>query len=90
MDTDIVIDGCRCVCTCSACPEQYNVFDESSGEQIGYLRLRHGEFRAHFQVVGGPVVYSSSPRGDGCFFDEAERAAELSAAIAAIKERRSA
>lgn len=30
--------------TCSACPEQYDVFD-SDGNEVGYVRLRHGFFR---------------------------------------------
>lgn len=33
----------RLVQTCSACPEQYDVLDDD-GFQIGYLRLRWGEF----------------------------------------------
>ena len=33
-------------CTCSACPEQYFVLDESNNE-IGYIRFRFGELEVH-------------------------------------------
>lgn len=84
-DTDILIDGCRLICTSCACPEQYDVFDESTGEQVGYLRLRHGYFRADVPDCGGETVYESETLGDG-IFDEEERMPELTAAIAAIKK----
>ena len=32
--------------TCFACPEQYDVFLD--GEQVGYLRLKHGVFRCDY------------------------------------------
>lgn len=84
-DRDIIIDGYRLVCTCSACPEQYDVFNDATKEQVGYLRLRHGWFRADVPECGGETVYESYPRGDG-IFDEDERMAELTKAIAAIKQ----
>jgi hypothetical protein len=65
--------------TCGACPEQYDVYDGE--EKIGYLRLRHGFFRAEYR---GKVVYSSDTRGDGLFADEEERERHLAAALAAI------
>jgi hypothetical protein len=79
------IDGLKLVCTCMACPEQYDVFD-SSGNKVGYLRLRHGTFRADFPDCGGETVYRSSTLGDGTF-DDAERDVELGRAIAAIKKK---
>ena len=45
--------------TCGACPEQYDVFD-SEGKQVGYLRLRHGGFRADYPNCGGDTVYRCS------------------------------
>jgi len=81
--TDIDIDGLRLVCTCGACPEQYDVFD--GDVQVGYLRLRHGWFRADVPVAGGETVYESYPKGDGIFEDD-ERLIELTKAIKAIKE----
>lgn len=83
-DDDIVLYGCRLICTCSACPEQYEVFDEKTGKQVAYLRLRHGWFRADVPECGGETVYESHPNGDG-IFDDDERMAELGAAIAAVR-----
>lgn len=83
-DTDIIINGCRLICTCSACPEQYDVFDETTKQQVGYLRLRHGHFRADVPECGGETVYTAHTKGDGVF-DEDERMPELTKAIAAIR-----
>jgi hypothetical protein len=80
---DREIDGLKLVCTCSACPEQYDVFD---GErQVGYLRLRHGDFRADCPDCGGETVYESEPQGDGTF-DDNERVTELTNAVKAIRK----
>ncbi|WP_226893875.1 hypothetical protein [Nisaea sediminum] len=78
------IDGFDLVKTCSANPEQYDVF--LGKNQVGYLRLRHGEFRADFGECGGETVYTAKPKGDGVFEDD-ERADYLSAAIAAIRAK---
>jgi hypothetical protein len=83
-DEDIVIAGYRLFCTCGACPEQYEVFDEATKQQVGYLRLRHGYFRADVPDCGGETVYESDTVGDGVF-DENERLPELTKAVAAIK-----
>lgn len=85
--SDILLYGCRLICTCPACPEQYEVFDEKTGEQVAYLRLRHGWFRADVPECGGVTVYESHTTGDG-MFDEEERMSELGAAIAAVQARR--
>ena len=69
--------------TCGACPEQYDVFDEND-EIVGYLRLRHGGFRADYPGCGGETVYSASVEGDGCFMDH-ERGYHLSRALEAIR-----
>ena len=55
----------RLVQTCGACPEQYNAFD--GDRQVGYLRLRHGQFRVDAPDVDGITIYEASPEGDGCF-----------------------
>ena len=86
-DQDIIIAGCRLVLTCPACPEQYEVFDGSTREQIGYLRLRHGYFRADVPECGGETVYEANPRGDGAF-DEDERLGYLTKAVKAIQDYR--
>lgn len=69
--------------TCWACPEQYDVY--LNGEQVGYLRLRHGSFRCDYPDCGGKTVFSAYPDGDGCFTEE-ERDPMLRKALAALKE----
>lgn len=51
--------------TCGACPEQYDAL--VNGEQVGYLRLRHGWFRVDVPGCGGEAIYQANTRGDGCF-----------------------
>lgn len=82
-DSDIVIGRYRLICTSSACPEQYDVFDDVDKKQVGYLRLRHGHFRADLDSHGGETVYESDTRGDGVFEDD-ERMPELTKAVAAL------
>ena len=41
--------------TCSACPEQYDVYID--GFQIGYVRLRWGYLRCQSPYVGDKCVY---------------------------------
>lgn len=67
--------------TCDACPEQYDAF--LNGQQVGYLRLRHGGFTVTCPDVGGEVVLSCNPNGDG-EFDDHERPFYLSIAKQAI------
>ena len=75
------INGYTLVMTCGACPEQYDVFE---GEKyVGYLRLRHGVFRADAPQIGN-TVYIAYPSGDG-IFDPAEREFYLSEAVTAIQ-----
>lgn len=76
--------GCELIRTCHAFPEQYDV--KYNGVMIGYLRLRHGEFRADYPDVNGETVYSSEPNGDG-MFDEDEREPELTKAVSALFKR---
>lgn len=80
---DRVILGYQLQCTCPACPEQYDVFT-SDGQKIGYLRLRHGYFRADVPSCGGETIYNSNVKGDG-MFDDAERVPELTKAVEAIQ-----
>ena len=81
---NLTINEHTLVCTCMACPEQYDVFN-SNGSKVGYLRLRHGNFRADCPTVGGTTVYSSKTKGDGVFSED-ERIAELTKAIQEIKK----
>jgi hypothetical protein len=72
--------------TCFACPEQYDVYNRD-GIQVGYLRLRHGYFRADYPDVGVEVVYeTSNVIGDGIFEDE-EREIHISKALLCLRER---
>lgn len=66
-----------------SCPEQYDVFD--GDKKVGYLRLRHGYFRAEcYDDEGHAVeVYAADTRGDGHFEDD-ERDEYLTAAVHAI------
>jgi len=70
--------------TCDAYPEQYDVFADDV--KIGYLRLRHGWFRADYPECGGETVYSAEPNGDG-IFDDDERDYYLRFAIDALLRR---
>jgi len=79
---DIELNGYTLICTCPACPEQYDVF--KGGSQVGYLRLRHGHFRADCPCRG-ETVYESDTKGDG-IFDDDERLPEITKALAAITD----
>jgi hypothetical protein len=83
---DLVINGYTLKMTSLACPEQYDVFDDNN-EMVGYLRLRHGYFRADVPDCGGDTVYESQPEGDGMFEDH-ERIQELTKAVEAIHNNR--
>lgn len=76
------INGYTVVKTCDACPEQYEVFD--GDKQVGYLRLRHGEFRVHYPDHNGRTIFCASPAGDG-MFEDWERRTHLNAAIDIIE-----
>lgn len=64
------IKGVRLVRTCYACPQQYDAFIGQT--QVAYLRLRHGRFTVESPDVGGALVYSGYPKGDGIFAADEE------------------
>lgn len=72
--------------TCAACPEQYDVFHNE--ELVGYMRLRHGIFRAECPGPDSELVYMSGVIGSdaGCFSNEEERKMNLDWAKIAISE----
>ena len=74
--------GYKFVSTCFACPEQYDVFDPD-GNQVAYLRLRHGSFRVDVPDSGGETIYTATPHGDG-IFENSERLYYLIEAVNAI------
>lgn len=80
---DLTILGYTLVLTCFACPEQYDVYE--NGDQVAYLRLRHGNFTASVPDAGGKIVYQSYPKGDGAF-EYDERINELTKALEKVKE----
>lgn len=85
---EISINGLFLKLTCGACPEQYDVYDGL--QQVGYLRLRHGEFEARLTNSSAElteVVYEAFPNGDGQFEND-ERKHFLTQAVEAIKEAR--
>lgn len=57
------IKGLNFVMTCSACPEQYDVFDKN-GRMVGYVRLRWGGLTCEYPDVGGEYIYTAVI-GDG-------------------------
>ena len=79
---DIMIHGYRLVGG-GACPEQYDVLD-SHGNQVAYLRLRHGSYTVSVPDVGGKILYQAFPQGDG-FFDDDERVKYLDESIKNIQ-----
>ena len=64
--------------TSGICPEQYDAYYK--GKEIGYLRLRHGYFRAEYK---GTIVYDAYTIGDGSF-ENKERKKHLKKAKKAI------
>lgn len=68
--------------TCSACPEQYDIVIDD--KPAGYLRLRHGEFRADFPECGGETVYESEEMSGEGMFDPEERGRFIGEALTAI------
>jgi hypothetical protein len=78
------INGIRLNRTCAACPEQYDAFLDDTGEQVGYLRLRHGHFGVWAPGAWGNLIYDADPQGDGIFEDD-EREKYLNAAVRAIR-----
>lgn len=80
---DTVINGYKLVCTCWACPEQYDVYDDLD-QQVGYLRLRSGWFRADYPNAHGSTIYETEDVGGDGRFRENERERFLTEAINAL------
>lgn len=69
--------------TCSACPEQYDVFLD--GVRVAYFRLRHGIFTVDVPDAGGETIYTAYPNGDG-IFEAAERDYYIHNALGAVEK----
>lgn len=65
---NITIAGLLFKLTCSACPEQYDVFD--GDKKIGYVRLRHGSLSVDNEVIEKGIWHTDSVHGDGEFDDQ--------------------
>ena len=83
---DVFVNDYRLERTSCACPEQYSVYDKD-GIECGYLRLRHGHFRADYPDCGGETLFNAYPDGDGQFSSDKERAFNLKLAICSINKR---
>lgn len=83
------IGGLRFEMTCAACPEQYDVYD-SSGREVGYIRLRHSNFTVDYPFCGAKTVYQEYVRDDGMFYDDETRFTYLKRASVAINSAISA
>ena len=60
----MIIDGYTLVQTCKESPEQYTVYKD--GEQVAYIRLRHGCFRVGAPICGAKeIFYTEACKGDG-------------------------
>lgn len=77
------IKGITLKLTCGACPEQYDAY--KGANKVGYLRLRHGDFRVDFPDCMEETIYEASPNGDG-MFETDERLFYLTNAVDAILE----
>lgn len=80
-----LINGLGFYCTCSACPEQYDVY--SGDTLVGYVRLRWGYLYCEVPDVGGKQVYGYEYDNDflGCFDTEEERIFHLNEIANKIK-----
>ncbi len=82
------IKGLNFKCTCSACPEQYDVLDNNANV-VGYIRLRWGYLRCDYPDVGGETIYEADI-GDGftgSFEDDDQRIAHLNSIADAILKK---
>lgn len=71
--------------TCSACPEQYDVFDEND-KQVAYVRLRHGVLRVVVPDCGGEeVIHQDFSDNRGAFEGPGERDFWLNVAARRIR-----
>lgn len=83
MKSKISIKGYKLILTCDACPEQYDVFKLK--KQVGYIRLRWGNFSVESPDCGGEEVYYHRFIDEiGGFEDNEERLLYLKLAIKAI------
>ena len=70
----MIISGLKFICTCQACPEQYDVID-NTGNMVGYVRLRFGRLTCDYPDVGGEKIYCANIGNEWCgiFPDDEQR-----------------
>ena len=67
------INGLTLKMTCTAFPEQYDVFDKNYN-QVGYIRLRNGWLYCSIPDCSDDIIYEAYPNGaDGCFVSDKQR-----------------
>jgi len=73
--------------TCSACPEQYDVYKD--GQLVGYVRLRWGGLSCEYPYIFGERIYEYAfdDGYKGCFDDHDERMLHLNAIADAINNK---
>ena len=69
---------CKWICTCPACPEQYDVFD--GDKPVAYVRLRYGGLSVNPYIDGDRIDWNTElyrhqfdDGWKGCFDDDEER-----------------
>lgn len=82
---DRIIRGMTLLQTSRRYPEQYDVY--RGGEQVGYMRVRNGNFRVDYPDVGFETVLAANVAGAGEFADEAERTHWLGEGVHALWTR---
>lgn len=66
---------------------RFDVLVFGNGHQIGYLRLRHGEFRVDYPDCGDETIYQSQEmQGDGKFEDNEREHFLMKAREAIVKK----
>jgi len=81
------INGLHFKVTSHVCPEQYDVFN-GRGMPVGYVRLRHGQFRVDYpRCLEETLIHEDLEHDDGCFVSEERRAYWLGKAAEAIRAR---
>lgn len=87
---DVFVDGNNLMeleLTCSACPEQYELYSRLDKKIKGYFRVRWSAFTCEFPDVGGELVYKSDideSGWSGTFNSHEQRVEELTKAIKEI------
>lgn len=82
----LIVEDLEFVCTCWACPEQYDVYNLND-KQVAYVRLRWGTLRVDVPDYMGKEIYCVE-YGDGftgCF-DHKDRQDRLKIIANKIKE----